>query len=83
MTVMTTPPVALDPEVVASLEEQVAKLPPGEPYLAVLAGGRVFVRSTRGLPQTVIQLWRKHPAMMVPDSASYRPEVRCVNVEEL
>lgn len=81
--VMTTQVVALDPEVVQSLNEQVNRLGPGEPYMAVLADGQVFVRATRGLPQTLIQLWRRNPAMMIPDSAGYRPDVREVNVSDL
>jgi hypothetical protein len=81
--VMTRQVVALDPEVVQSLNEQVAQLGPGEPYMAVLADGQVFVRATRGVSQTVIQLWRRNPAMMIPDSARYRPDVREVNVSDL
>ena len=81
--VMTSPIVALGPEVVRSLNEQVARLGPDEPYIAVLADGQVFVRATRGVPQTVIQLWGRNPAMMIPDSAGYRPDVREVSVSEL
>lgn len=81
--VMTRQVVALDPEVVQSLNEQVARLGPNEPYIAVLADGQVFVRATRGVPQTLIQLWHRNPAMMIPDSAEYRPDVREVNVSDL
>jgi hypothetical protein len=81
--VMTTQVVALDPDVVQSLNEQVSRLGPGEPYMAVLADGQVFVRATRGLPQILIQLWRRNPAMIIPDSAGYRPDVREVNVSDL
>jgi hypothetical protein len=81
--VMARPVVALDPEQVQSLNEQVARLGPGEPYMAVLADGQVFVRGTRGLPQTLIQLWRRNPAMMIPDSAGYRPETREVDIADL
>lgn len=80
---MTAPAVTLDAEQVASLQEQLALLGPDEPYLAVLAGGQVFVRSTRGVPKTVVRLWRKHPAMMVPDSARYRPDVHSIDAEDL
>jgi hypothetical protein len=81
--VMARQIVALDPEVVESLNEQVAQLGPGEPYMAVLADGKVYVRATRGVPQTLIQLWRRNPAMMIPDSAGYRPDTREVNVSDL
>jgi hypothetical protein len=81
--VMTAPAVTLDAEQVASLQAQIAQLEPGEPYLAVLADGKVFVRSTRGLSQAVIRLWHKHPALMIPDSAGYRPEVHRVSVKDL
>jgi hypothetical protein len=75
--------VTLAAEQVAALQTQIAQLEPGEPYLAVLAAGQVFVRSTRGLPRTVIRLWHRNPAMMIPDSAGYQPEMRRVNVEDL
>jgi hypothetical protein len=81
--VMARQVVALDPEQVASLNEQVARLGPGEPYMAVLADGQVFVRGTRGLSKTLIRLWRRNPAMMIPDSAGYRPETREVDLEDL
>ena len=81
--VMARPVVALDPEQVESLNEQVARLGPGEPYMAVLAGGQVFVRGTRGLPQALIQLWHRNPAMMIPGSAGYRPETREVGIADL
>ena len=75
--------VTLDAEQVAALQTQIAQLEPGEPYLAVLADGKVFVRSTRGLSHTVVRLWLRNPAMMIPDSAGYQPEMRRVNVEDL
>jgi hypothetical protein len=74
---------AVDPDVRTSLNEQVDRLDPGEPWIAVLADGHVFVRSTRGLPQTLIELWRRNPVMMIPDSAGYRPEVCEVNINDL
>jgi hypothetical protein len=79
----TSQAVTLEPEVVQSLNEQVARLGPGEPYMAVVADGQVFVRATRGLPQTLIQLWRRNPTMMIPESAGYRPVVLEVNVDDL
>jgi hypothetical protein len=75
--------VALKPEVVHSLNGQVARLGPGEPYMAALADGQVFVRPTRGLPQTLIQLWRRNPAMMIPESGGYQPEVQEVSINDL
>jgi hypothetical protein len=80
---MASQVVALDPEVRQSLNEQVERLGPGEPWMAILADGRVFARSTRGLPQILIQFWRRTPAMMIPDSAGYRPEVREINISDL
>lgn len=81
--VMARQVVAMDPEQVRSLNEQVDQLGPGEPYMVVLADGQVFVRATRGLPQTLIQLWRRNPAMMIPDSAGYRPETCEVEIDDL
>jgi hypothetical protein len=81
--VMAGPVVAMDPEQVQSLNEQIDRLGPGESYIAVLADGRVFVRGTRGISQTVIQLWRRNPAMMIPDSADYRPDTRAVDLDDL
>ncbi len=75
--------VVVGPGQVQSLNEQVARLGPDEPYMAVIADGKVFVRGTRGLPRTLIELWRGNPAMMIPDSAGYRPESREVNVCDL
>jgi len=51
--------------------------------MAARAGGRIFVRDTTGLPATLIRLWRKEPAMMIPDSAGYRPETREVDLDDL
>lgn len=81
--VMARQVVAMDPEQVKSLNEQVDQLGPGEPYMVVVVDGQVFVRATRGLPQTLIQLWRRNPTMMIPDSAGYRPETREVDIDDL
>ena len=81
--VMARQAVAMDPEQVQSLNEQVDRLGPGESYIAVLADGQVFVRGTRGISQTVIQLWRRNPAMMIPDSVDYRPDTREVDLNDL
>jgi hypothetical protein len=75
--------VFLDQDEVRSLTEQIARLGPGEPYLAVIVDGKAIVRATRGVSQTLLQLWRKEPAMMVPDSFGYHPATRDVELAEL
>lgn len=78
--------VSLGAEQLESLREQLAQLGPdaGRDWMAVLLpDGQVFVRGTRGLPQTLIRLWRKHPAMMVPGSAGYRPNYTEIDISEL
>lgn len=47
------------------------------------ADGQVFMRSTEGLPETLVELWRQNPAMMIPDSAGYRPATRDVDLSDL
>ena len=81
----TAPPaLTLDAEQTASLQEQCAKFEPNEPYFVALTPDRrVHVRSLKELPQAVIRLWQKHPAMAVPDSAGYRPEIRHISIKEL
>jgi len=75
--------VLLEEDQVRSMNEQIARLDAGEPYLTVIVEGRAIVRSTRGIPQTLLQLWRKEPAMMVPDSVGYRPDTRNVDLGDL
>lgn len=75
--------VLLEPDEVRSINEQVARLAPGEPYLTVIVDGKAIVRSARGIPQTLLQLWRKEPAMMVPDSFGYQPETKSVDLSDL
>lgn len=75
--------VLLEEDEVRNLNEQVARLQPGEPYLTVIADGRPYVRSTQGVTHSLLQLWREEPAMMVPDSAGYRPVTRAVDTAEL
>lgn len=75
--------VLLEPDEVRSINEQVARLAPGEPYLTVIVDGKAIVRSTRGIPQTLLQLWREEPTMMVPDSSGYRPTTRSVDLSDL
>jgi hypothetical protein len=77
------PAVLLEPDEVRSLNEQVARLAPGEPYLAVIVDGKVVVRSTRGISQALFRLWHEEPTMMVPDSLGYRPATRDVDVSDL
>jgi hypothetical protein len=82
MTVMTAPPAAIGPEQYRSLVDQVAQL--GDvSFIAVIADGQVYVRSTVGLPQTLIELWERNPAMMIPDSAGYETETCAVNLSDL
>lgn len=54
-----------------------------ESYTTVTVGSRTFVRRTDGVPQTVHELWRRNPAMMIPDSAGYRPATREVDLSDL
>lgn len=75
--------VLLEEDEVRSLSEQVARLGPGEPYLAVIVDGKAIVRATRGISRTLLQLWRREPAMMVPDSLGYRPATRHVDLADL
>jgi hypothetical protein len=49
----------------------------------VIVDGKAIIRSTRGISQTLLQLWRKEPAMMVPDSFSYRLATRSVDLSDL
>jgi hypothetical protein len=74
---------AISPGQVESLNEQISRLDPGEPYMAVLVDGQAYVRSTRGQPDTLIRLWHKEPAMMIPDSAGYRPQTRGMDIADL
>jgi hypothetical protein len=51
--------------------------------MAVIVDGKAIVRATRGISQTLLQLWRREPAMMVPDSFGYQPATRDVDLTEL
>ncbi len=77
--------VVLDERTLASLREQVAELPPGEPYLAVLAGDKVFVRSTRGMTEYALKMWHKHPEAMIPPDMhpDYREALVIISPEDL
>jgi hypothetical protein len=46
--------VLLEPDEVRSMNEQIARLAPGEAYLTVIVDGKAIVRSTRGIPQTLL-----------------------------
>ena len=65
------------------MNEQIARLAPGEPYLTVIVDGKAIVRSTQGIPQTLLQLWRAEPAMMVPDSFGCQPATRSMDLSDL
>jgi hypothetical protein len=75
--------VLLDQDEVRSLTEQIARLGPDEPYMVVIVDGKAVVRATTGVSQTLLQLWRKEPALMVPDSFGYCPATRDVDLTEL
>jgi hypothetical protein len=75
--------VLLEADEVRSMNEQIGRLAPGEPYLAVIVDGKAVVRSTRDIPQTLLQLWRNEPAMMVPDSFGYQAATRSVDLSDL
>jgi hypothetical protein len=80
---MTADPVSLDEEQRRSLDEQIARLGPGEPWMAVKADdGRVYVRGTRGVPQALITLWKRNPSAMIPANASYRHETRTLDIDD-
>jgi len=81
MTTATT--VLLEEDQARSLEAQLSELEPGEPFLVVIVDGNPIVRSTRGISQTLLQLWRKEPALMVPDSCGYKPETERVDLADL
>jgi hypothetical protein len=81
--VITRQAATIGPEQLRSLNDQVAHLGTGVSFMAVLADGQVYVRATDGLPQTLIELWLRNPAMMIPDSAGYRTETRAVSVTDL
>jgi hypothetical protein len=77
--------VVLDEPTLASLRQQVADLPPGEPYLAVVAGDKVFVRSTKGMTAHAVRMWHKHPEAMIPPDMhpDYREALVIVSPEDL
>lgn len=80
---MTADPVSLDEEQRRSLDEQVARLGAGEPWMAVKANnGRVYVRGTRGVPQALIALWKRNPSAMIPADAGYRHETSTLEIDD-
>jgi hypothetical protein len=80
---MTAEPVSLDEEQRRSLDEQVASLGPGEPWMAVKANnGQVYVRGTRDVSQALIALWKRNPSAMIPADAGYRHETRTLDIDD-
>ncbi len=80
---MTADPVSLTEEQRRSLDEQIARLGPGEPWMAVKASdGRVYVRGTRGVPQALIALWKRNPSAMIPTDSGYRHETRTLDIRD-
>jgi hypothetical protein len=80
---MTAEPVSLDEKQRRSLAEQVARLGPSEPWMAVKTDdGRVYVRSTRDVPQALITLWKRNPGAMIPADSGYRHETRTLDIED-
>jgi len=80
---MTAEPVTLDEGQRRSLDEQIARLGPGEPWMAVKASdGRIYVRATKGLPQALIALWKRNPSAMIPTDAGYQHETRTLDVDD-
>ena len=57
---------------VSSMLKQLMELEPGEPFVAVLTDDVAYVRSTRGVSPTLVELWKRHPSMLVPDSPGHR-----------
>jgi hypothetical protein len=75
----------LTPEQRRSMHEQIVRLPPDRPWIAVIdeATAIVYVRSTEGVPEALIQLWRRHPSMLVPDAPGHRHPSRDMSLDEL
>lgn len=68
-----------------SMHDQIVRLPPDMPWIAVVdeATATVYVRSTEGVPEAIVQLWRRHPSMLVPDSPGQRHPGRDMDLDEL
>lgn len=80
---MTADPVSLDDEQRRSLDEQIARLGPGEPWMAVKANnGKVYVRGTSGVSQALIALWKRNPSAMIPADADYGHKTRTLDIED-
>jgi hypothetical protein len=60
-----------------------AQEPERDPVMTVTAGGQVHTRSTEAVSLTLLALWRRNPAMMIPDSAGYRPPAQQVDLADL
>ena len=60
-----TPAILVDERRLYALNTLVCALDRSEPWLAAITeDGQVVVRSTRRVPQDVIDLWRQNPGMM-------------------
>lgn len=68
-----------------SMHDQIVRLPPDRPWIAVIdeVTSVVYVRSTEGVPEAVVQLWRRHPSMLIPDSPGHRHPGRSMDLDEL
>jgi hypothetical protein len=76
---------ALTPDQRRSMHEQIVQLPPDRPWIAVIdkATSTVYVRSTEGVPEAVVQLWRRHPSMLIPDAPGNRHPGRSMDLSDL
>lgn len=55
-----------------------------EDFVAIVTDdGRVYTRSTRGVPRTLLALWRAEPAMAIPDDAGHDAATRSVRMTDL
>lgn len=69
---------------VRELARQAARFGPGEDFIAVVTDdGRVYTRATRGVPRTVLALWRAEPTMAIPGDAGHDAATRPVRMTDL
>lgn len=78
-------PEDMPPEQRRSMYEQIQALPSDAAWIAVYdeASRTVFVRSLEGVPKALVQLWKRHPSMLVPDAPGRRHAGRTVNLDDL
>lgn len=80
---ITAEPVALGEDQRRTLDEQVARLGPGEPWMAVKGNdGNVYVRGTSGLPLSLITLWQRNPSAMIPADSGYQHQTRTLDIDD-